>query len=305
MEKVDLYSLLKQLNACGGMAEIGQSGFCLLMALWQKANELHWTNQFSMTNAELIFKSGYNSERAMTKKRQRLMDLGYFKYVSSKNRKNCGTYIMNYCLTDNYQKRSVEGSSKDGIKDGIKDGNGDGNKFHSEFRSEFHSEFHSEDHINKLNETKQTKQIKESTPAPSKTLFLEFVLLTQEEYQKLLKKLGEDQTRKYIERLNGYIGQIGEKTAKKKYASHYFTILNWARKDGISPPAEKKTVDPQPVNNEEHTSSGYQKTESQILFEREKEELREAEKRRAAGYVPNWIKQRELARQRDGGGDGR
>jgi hypothetical protein len=60
---------------------------------------------------------------------------------------------------------------------------------------------------------------------------LDFVFLFQEEYEKLIEKLGESKTKEMIERLNGYIGQIGPQKAKK-YKSHYHTILNWNRKDG-------------------------------------------------------------------------
>jgi hypothetical protein len=61
---------------------------------------------------------------------------------------------------------------------------------------------------------------------------LEFVRLTEKEHQKLVENMGEPLTAEYIERLNGYIGQIGEKQAAKKYTSHYHTISNWWRKDG-------------------------------------------------------------------------
>lgn len=60
---------------------------------------------------------------------------------------------------------------------------------------------------------------------------LEFVLLFPEEYAKLEKVLGAKEILIYIERLNGYIGQIGEAKAAAKYRSHYHTILNWHRKD--------------------------------------------------------------------------
>ena len=59
----------------------------------------------------------------------------------------------------------------------------------------------------------------------------EFVKLTKDEYDRLGNELGtyrEDM----IVRLNEYIGQIGVMAASKKYKSHYYTILNWARRDG-------------------------------------------------------------------------
>lgn len=65
-----------------------------------------------------------------------------------------------------------------------------------------------------------------------KKLFMEFVRLTEKEYNKLIDKIGLCKALEMIERLNDYIGQIGEKKASKKYVSHYYTILNWVRKDG-------------------------------------------------------------------------
>ena len=58
----------------------------------------------------------------------------------------------------------------------------------------------------------------------TKTKYLDFVYLTQEEHKELIDRLGEDKTNDMIEKLNNYIGSKG-----KKYKSHYHTILNWVR----------------------------------------------------------------------------
>lgn len=60
-----------------------------------------------------------------------------------------------------------------------------------------------------------------------KNIYGEFenVSLTEEEHQKLLDKYGEKNTNILIEELSGYMA-----STKKKYASHYATILNWARR---------------------------------------------------------------------------
>ena len=71
----DLYFLLKQFNAIGGMAETGQSGFCLLMALWQKTNELNWKNIFSISDIELLYRAGFNSEKTLINVRNKLSHL--------------------------------------------------------------------------------------------------------------------------------------------------------------------------------------------------------------------------------------
>ena len=59
-----------------------------------------------------------------------------------------------------------------------------------------------------------------------KAKYLDFVLLTEKEHKKLIDQIGEVETKKAIERLNNYIGSTG-----KKYKSHYFTILNWSRRE--------------------------------------------------------------------------
>ena len=67
-----------------------------------------------------------------------------------------------------------------------------------------------------------------------KERFLDFVLLTKEEHQKLLQKFGGAAEGK-IERLNNYIGSTG-----KKYKSHYHTILNWSAKDEVPNKVERQ-----------------------------------------------------------------
>ncbi len=60
---------------------------------------------------------------------------------------------------------------------------------------------------------------------------LRYVFITDNEREKLIDRMGEPAALEYIERLDGYIGQIGEQKAKARYKSHYDTMLNWYRKD--------------------------------------------------------------------------
>ena len=71
-----------------------------------------------------------------------------------------------------------------------------------------------------------------------KKKFLDFVYLTEEEHRKLIERFGEAEVQAKIEGLNTGIGSKGY-----KYKSHYFTILNWSRKDPkpITPPAPAKS----------------------------------------------------------------
>lgn len=167
----DLYSLLKQFNAIGGMAETGQSGFCLLMALWQKANELQWRNKFTMTNAELLYKAGFGSEKTLIGVRNKLAELVYIKYISPDNRRKSGTYILEFDLMGllDQPKESIEGNIKVGNEDNSvaeclpgesNDGSSGDNCLPGEssgVTSQGNSDVSSEVNINKLNITKQNE----------------------------------------------------------------------------------------------------------------------------------------------------
>lgn len=70
-------------------------------------------------------------------------------------------------------------------------------------------------------------KVKLSSIKEEKEKYGEFenVLLLSEEHKKLLEKLGENNTNLLIEELSGYMA-----STKKKYSSHYATLLNWARR---------------------------------------------------------------------------
>ena len=69
----------------------------------------------------------------------------------------------------------------------------------------------------------QVKESKVKESKVSKNTYAEFVLMTPEEYQKLIDRYGESNTKKFIEKLNNTKG------ANKKlvYTSDYFAILKW------------------------------------------------------------------------------
>src|SRR3990167_9590389 len=64
-----------------------------------------------------------------------------------------------------------------------------------------------------------------------KDIYGEFkkVSLTQEEHNKLISKIGENNTKILITELDGYIKSLGKK-GENKYSSHYAVIQNWARR---------------------------------------------------------------------------
>ena len=95
---MDLYTLLKQFNSIGGIEQTGQPGFCLLMTLWQKANELNWANEFTMTNTELLYRAGFRSDDTLRRTRNNLQQQGFLKYKKPSNRRNCGSYVLEFNL---------------------------------------------------------------------------------------------------------------------------------------------------------------------------------------------------------------
>lgn len=64
-----------------------------------------------------------------------------------------------------------------------------------------------------------------------KKKYMNYVYLTDEEYQKLIDKFGITGTGVKIERLDIYLESLDSKGKKDPYKSHYKTILNWDRRD--------------------------------------------------------------------------
>jgi len=87
---------------------------------------------------------------------------------------------------------------------------------------------------------KEKNEIKNEKKESARAKFLDFVTMSTIEHGKLVKKLGKEKTEQYIERLNGYIGQIGPVKAAR-YHSHYHTILNWDRRDNPRKARDRKS----------------------------------------------------------------
>ena len=71
--------------------------------------------------------------------------------------------------------------------------------------------------------------VKDIVVVNDKLVYGEFknVSLSEEEYNKLIEKLGDRITNLLIEELSGYMA-----SKKTKYINHYATLLNWARRKG-------------------------------------------------------------------------
>jgi hypothetical protein len=85
------------------------------------------------------------------------------------------------------------------------------------------------------------------------------IMLTDHEY-KSLERYGTGMRQKYIDRLDGYIEQIGVPAANKKYKSHYAVIVNWISKDNDgSKTADKDFSDLNFKNQNDYTESDFKK----------------------------------------------
>jgi phage replication O-like protein O len=94
--------------------------------------------------------------------------------------------------------------------------------------------------LSKVTDTKEkketiTKEIKKSIKKESFFPDLPGILLSKEEYDKLLKEFGVEDTRRRCEALFLYMGSHG-----KKYASHYMTILSWDRMEKKREPKQEE-----------------------------------------------------------------
>ena len=75
----------------------------------------------------------------------------------------------------------------------------------------------------------------------NKKIYAPSVFMTEQEYEKLVDRFGEEGTIDRIERLSLYKNSKG-----KKYKCDYSTILSWARRDDQKPPEPQINTSPVP-----------------------------------------------------------
>ena len=192
---------LKQLNAYRRKrlaSPLSSNAIALYAILLEYANDLYFPDRFTAANSVICGLSGLSLTR-MQVARKELCEGGFLAYTNGR-RDQCGTYQ----LIDLTQAGSM--SKKDTKPDGKLDSKSDSKP----------------DTLNKPNQSK---------PDQLKECYGDFVTLTPDERARLTERLGEPNTLRYIDRLNEYIGQIGPKTASKRYKSHYHTILSFYRRD--------------------------------------------------------------------------
>lgn len=88
----------------------------------------------------------------------------------------------------------------------------------------------SDSHMENENENRNKNRNKDVLERVQRKPFGESktVMLTEDEYSKLVQRFGPTATEVKIGRLENYMFSAG-----KKYKSHYHTILSWAQRDGV------------------------------------------------------------------------
>ena len=181
---------------------------CLYFFLLNKDNELGWIKEFTIANLIIC---GFTSlsRQALDRARNELVTKGYIKY-----RKGVSNQAGKYLIVDFDTQDNTQGDTQNDTQGDTQSG-------------------HKVSTLNKLNKTKQ--DIKEKNIKKEKYGQLQNVALTAEEFEKLKAEYPDYEER--IERLSLYIGSKGD-----KYKSHYATIKNWARKDGVTSKPKPKDV---------------------------------------------------------------
>ena len=113
------------------------------------------------------------------------------------------------------------------------------------------------------------KEEKKDAPPPKKK-YQEYAYLAETEYEKLTTEYEEKIVQDFIGRLSDYIGQIGPRKAAK-YKSHYHTIKNWMRLDGI----EKRKKRVKDMTTKEKIEAGYLAPHEVAAIDAEKEKKNE------------------------------
>jgi len=139
----------------------------------------------------------------------------------AKNLKNCKVYEVNGCKYIQLQKWEVYQTQRDERRKPSK-----------------HPPLSAECQPNVSQVSAQVKLSKDKlSMRADKCQHLDFVYLTNKEFEDLTQRFGGAGTKDRIANLNHYIGSKGD-----KYKSHYHTILNWARKEGTAQGGDKPKV---------------------------------------------------------------
>lgn len=208
MEQLNYIKQINQFYKVLPNNPLSSNAQCLYFFLLNKDNELGWIKEFTIANLIIC---GFTSlsRQALDRARNELVTKGYIKY-----RKGVSNQAGKYLIVDFDTQDNTQGDTQNDTQGDTQSG-------------------HKVSTLNKLNKTKQ--DIKEKNIKKEKYGQLQNVALTAEEFEKLKAEYPDYEER--IERLSLYIGSKGD-----KYKSHYATIKNWARKDGVTSKPKPKDV---------------------------------------------------------------
>ena len=204
----------------------------LYLCLLDMANSRHWPEYIAATSSSLEERTGVEKRDTLYAARARLKQVGLIDFNTKQ-----GTKLATYKILGVENALKVMGLLPDNLpKNWVGTPIGDP-LVHPEVTHYSSGIQTPEANGDKASEIPQKKR--KRNVIKDKKIYLDFVFLADDEYQKLVEQFGQSKTDEMIERLNSYGHQFPKKF--KQYSSHYHTILNWLRKDG-----ETKAGQPKP-----------------------------------------------------------
>ena len=190
---------LKQRNPLSSNAQT------LYINLFYIDNRCGWKPRFTVSNVTLQSLTGL-SRQQLDRARNELTQKGYIEYKKGAGNQS-GIYLLVSFDTQTDTQTDTQIDTQTDTQSGHK--------------------------LRTLNKRKQKTKTETDIPPtcppeeerkkkPAKKRYAEYVMLTEDEHQKLLQELGETGTDRVVEILNNYKGANG-----KKYKSDYLAIRNW------------------------------------------------------------------------------
>ena len=195
---------MKQLNRFFEFSEaegLPASAQLVFLHLMNINNRLHWREWFKVANSRLENLTGMTNKTIVSAK-NRLKQAGLISFKSD------GRVVTRYKILPITTQDSIQDSTQDSIQDTTQDSIQDSIQDTTQI---------------KRHKTK-TKDKREDAPKIPKKEYAENVLMTEEEYKKLVDYFNgrEDIVQWCITTLNDYKGASG-----KKYTSDYYAIRKW------------------------------------------------------------------------------
>lgn len=195
----------------------------LYLAIVHMKYQCKWATTIRVSNMVLMSKTGL-SKSSLNRARSSLLQKGVISFVKGKNKHQAGAYeltdlVLESRLVNQYGTvtETVLSRTKVASQYGTVTETLTGTVTDTVVEPEPEPLYIS---------NKNNLSFKEIVDGPKK-LYLDFVMLEDDEYRLLGERYTEKLRDEFIERLNNYLGTMDIIEAANKYKNHYFTIKSW------------------------------------------------------------------------------